>query len=303
MLNHLSIVMRRGLGTVRDAPAMSVLVASTIGATLLVSGLYVMALRNMETLVGLWQQGDVLTVYVADTVPETQWDVLRSKLERTEGVTQATLITPQMALQRFRDRGPQAAALVEGVEDSMLPATITLRVSDGLRRDPQGLQHLALAIEASDGVSDLDFGQEEVAQLDALLRLLRWIGVVVGSALALITALIISNTVRLTIYGRREEIAIWQLVGATRWFVGGPFLVEGMAWGMAGGVLAAIALACVHHLGAASITRALSDVLDGWNIDLFAWDVSAELVLTGIILGALGSLLAVRRVADQAETA
>jgi cell division transport system permease protein len=115
-------------------------------------------------------------------------------------------------------------------------------------------------------------------------------------------AFIVANTIKLAVYARRDEIAIQRLVGATRWFVRTPFLIEGAAWGLFGGLLAALIMWVADLVVAPELSRAAAVVLGDLDVRLFAPDVAAAIVGLGVVLGLIGSALAVRRFLDAVPT-
>jgi cell division transport system permease protein len=297
VLRRLTYFARKALGSVRGAPAISLLTAGTIGATLLMAGLYVLALQNLEGLALIWGRTATLTAYVDDAVPAAECESLRRNLEALPAVETAVLVTPRQALQRFKARGPAAAALVEGVTEEVLPASVELQLTGGFA-DLVAVEQLAHEIGRIAGIRGVDYGQREFERLQALIELLRIGGLVAGLLLAVATAFIVSNTIRLTVYARRDEIAILRLVGATAWFVRTPFLFEGILWGAAGGLLAVALLFAAEITLAPQISVAIADVIGGLNIHLFSAEVAVSILAAGVVLGSVGSAVAVGRFLD-----
>ncbi|MEE8408459.1 MAG: permease-like cell division protein FtsX [Myxococcota bacterium] len=301
MLRRLAYFVSKALASVRGSPGISFVTAATIGAALVVVGLYVMALQNLEGLALVWGRTATLIAYVDDAVPVTEHGALRRRVEAIESVGKATVITPALALERFSARGPEAAALVAGVNQDVLPTTIEVGLRCGFA-DLEAMKKLALHIVSIGGIAEVDYGQLEFERLQALLDLLRYGGIAAGLLIGLATAFIVSNTIRLTVYARRDEIAILQLVGATRWFVRTPFLFEGVLWGVAGGFMSAAMLWVGDAVLAPRISVAIADVVGGLDIHLFTIPVAAMLVGGGAVLGILGSALAVGRFLDVEST-
>jgi cell division transport system permease protein len=297
MLRRLGYFLGKALGSVRESPGISVLTSATISAALVVVGLYVMALQNLEGLALIWGRTATLSAYVDDAVPAEAHETLRRRIERLDGVERATVIKPAEALERFAARGPQAAALVAGVAEEVLPAQVEIDLEGGFA-DLRAVEALASNVRRVAGVTDVDYGQEEFERLAALLDLLRWGGLFAGLLIALATAFIISNTIRLTVYARRDEISILTLVGATRWFVRTPFLFEGALWGLGGGLGAAVLLFIADLTLAPRVSLAIADVVGGLNVHLFTPSVGLGMLIVGVLLGILGSALAVGRFLD-----
>lgn len=297
MLRRSAYFANKGLATVRDAPGISLLTTGTIAAALLLAGLYATALQNLEGLVVVWGRSASITVFLQETAPAPRWDAARRALAQLEGVDDATLVTPAQALARFRARGEAAAALVEGVTDEILPPAVELVVRPGFA-DLASVAAIAEQAAKVVDVLEVDYGRDELDRLQALLAVLRIGGLGAGFLFILAVAFIVSNTIRLTVYSRQDEIAILRLVGATRWFVRAPFLVEGALWGTSGGVLAAALLYVMHVVLAPRLSLVAADVLGGLKIHLFAFDIALAMIGVGIVLGVLGSSLAVSRFLD-----
>lgn len=288
---------QKALGSIRESPWLSVITTTTIATALLVLGLYALALQNVEQLALVWGRTASVTVYVADDAPEARWEELRAALAKRAEVERAELVTPRAALARFRARGPEAAALVEGVDEAVLPASIALTLMPGAA-DLESLAALATELAAVSGVADVDYGREEFDRLSALLQVLRVGGLAGALLIALATAFIVSNTIRLTVYARRDEIGILGLVGATAWFIRVPFIIEGAVWGAAAGGVSVGLLWVLDRFAAPELSLAVADVLGGITVRLFAPGLALAMLGGGIVLGALASGLAVRRFLD-----
>ena len=145
-----------------------------------------------------------------------------------------------------------------------------------------------------DGVQEAKYGQDVIEHLFAITRLIRIFGLVLMVLLAGATLFIISNTIRLTVFARRKEIAIMKYVGATDWFLRWPFLLEGMVLGFVGGVIAAVALRSFYAAMAAKITDTLTFFPRMPQYPSMNY-ITVALLLTGMAIGALDSALSLKR--------
>lgn len=291
---------RKAFASVREAPALTLLAVSTVAASLVVVGLYVMALQNLERLTLVWGRNASVAAYLADDHPPAAHENLRQQILALPGVSGAVVVTPEAALERFRARGPEAAALVEGVTPTILPVSIELTLTTGFA-DLDAVTRLANKVKTLEGIAEVDFGQTELERLGALLDVLRYGGLGFGVLVALVTAFIVSNTIRLTVYARRDEIAVLRLVGATPWFVRMPFVIEGAVWGAGGAAIALAVLALADQTLAARLDLALRDLLGGLHVRLISSGLLMLLPALGIGTGAVGSMLAVRRFLEDEE--
>lgn len=287
----------KAFGSIRESPWVSLLTTATTGAALLIAGLYAMALANLEQLALVWGRSASVAAYVADHLPAADWERLRGELAARPEVEHALLVRPREALERFRARGPAAASLVAGVDESALPAVIELELRPA-SSDLETIAKLASELAGIPGIAEIDYGREEFERLRALLGLLRWGGLAGAVLVAFAMAFIVANTVRLTVFARREEIEILSLVGATGWFIRLPFVLEGAFWGAAGGGMAAGALFVLDRWVAPHLTAAVAQVLGGIEVHLFTPGLGLAATAVGTVLGAFASGLAVRRFLD-----
>ncbi len=300
-MGRLGYCTHQALRSIRESLGVSLLSTLTIGVALLLLSGYAMGLRNLERLALIWGRSAPIAAALAETLPQSEWEVLRARVAAHRGVAQAVLVTPAARLERFAARGPEAQALIAGIDSTLLPPAIEVSLQDGFT-ELSVVAQLAAELKQLPGVSEVDYGQDEFRELERLLAFLRSAGLLGALLIGVAAALIVANTIRLAVYARRDEIAILRLVGATRWFVRLPFLIEGSLWGLCGGLLAATCLYVFELLLATEASRAVAEVLGGLEVQLFAPDIALGVVGLGIGLGALGSALAVRRFLDAVPT-
>ncbi|MBR4695123.1 MAG: permease-like cell division protein FtsX, partial [Selenomonadaceae bacterium] len=199
-------------------------------------------------------------------------------------------VTKDEAMDRLRERlGDQKYLLDALGEKNPLPESVEVTV-----RLPEMVQTAAEAIEQMDGVEEAKYGQDVVEHLFDITRLMRIFGLILMVLLAGATLFIISNTIRLTVFARRKEIAIMKYVGATDWFIRWPFLLEGMVLGFIGGIIAALALRSFYAAMAAKIysTLAFFPLMPQYP---FMNYVSAVIIVSGMIIGTIGSTISLKR--------
>jgi cell division transport system permease protein len=137
------------------------------------------------------------------------------------------------------------------------------------------------------------YGQEDLERIHALLGFARVVAVVVAVVLCMAVILIVSNTIRLTVYARRDEIEIMSLIGGTDAFIRAPFLIEGGIQGVAGGLVAALGLVVLQGVLEAGIKQGLSYAYGPIELEFMPFAFVGGLLALGVLLGLIGSLLAV----------
>ena len=184
--------------------------------------------------------------------------------------------------------------LLDGLGENPIPASLQLGIHEA-HQTPEALRQLASFLSRLEGVEDVLYGQEWVDRLTAAVRMLRLLGLTVGLALGLASLLIVSNTIRLAVYARAEEIEIMRLVGATKMHIRAPFLLEGMIQGGLGAGLAISLLFGAYRATLYQLQLTPGQIF-GMGVGSFLdprW--AAAMLLAGAGVGAFGSLISVGR--------
>lgn len=234
-----------------------------------------------------------MTVYLADGVPEAQARELLVALEQSTG-GKARLVSPAEALERLRQGlGPQGAAL-GSLQSNPLPWSIEVTVPPEART-PQALKALAERAATLKLVQGVDWGEVAVERLTGLARVLRLGSLLVFAVVFLTAVVVVSATLQLVIYARREEIEIQKLVGGTNAFVRAPFLIEGALQGLlSAGLALGLLWASARWLGPRA-KELLAFLSAGQLEPKVAARIALEMLGLGVGLGLLGSVVAVKR--------
>lgn len=285
---------RSAASGLRHAPFVHLVAVTTIAIALFSAGLAQAMGRVVDGLIGSLGGEVQVTVYLSPGLDEEGATVLRERLEAASG-GRATRVSPQAALERLeRELGDLGEALAH-LPENPLPPSVELEVPPE-RRTPGALKALARELRALPGITGVDYGEEAVERLSAISRALRYGGWVAFGVVLLASVVIVSATLQLAIYARREEIEIQKLVGATDRFVKAPFLLEGFLQGLLGSGVALTGLLAFERLvgpWVASLFSFLVGSSDG--VSLLEPGVALELLAAGCALGLGGSFIAVGR--------
>ncbi len=273
---------------IRSSPVTSIVAIATIGLCLLLVGAFVLLVNNMEQLLDGFGEDIRVSAYLeAGLAPEEQAD-LAARVETAPGVEAVALVTSAQALERFRAAQGERAALLDGLDENPLPASLEIALVPD-QRNQEGLAVLREALDGLPGISELGYGAEWIEGYEQAVGLIRGVGISIGGVLGLATLLIVANTIRLSIYTRRDEIEIVQLVGGSPAFVSAPFLIEGLAQGIAGGGAALALLYGFYRVMLPGLRDGL-ELLLGYADPIFLSAGGAGwLVVAGAALGFLGS--------------
>ncbi len=201
-------------------------------------------------------------------------------------------ISKDDALKSLRKQLGEKAGLLDGLGENPLPASLEIILSRDVSGDSLPYE-LKTRLERIHGIDEVQYSQEWVEKFQAIMGAVKIIGLVFGGLLFLAALFIITNTVKLTIYSRKDEIEILKLVGATNRFVKIPFLIEGSIQGFLGGSVALIVLFLVY---VAIITKVdLSIGFASLDIIFLSPQFILLLLLMSSIIGFIGSTVSLGR--------
>ena len=235
-LQVLGVLVRTALRGLQASPGTTAATVLTIGIALFVVGFFALLAVNMRGLLERVGEEIPVSAYFASAVDEESALGWVRRAESIEGVDSVVFVSAEAALERFRGSAG-GEELLEGVEGNPLPAS--LEVSLGRQaRAPGSVVRIARELESFEAVDDVRYGGEWLEGYNRALQVVRAASWGFGTVIGLAALLIVSNTIRLGIYAREDELEILALVGASRIFVRSPFLVEGVLQGILGGVAA-----------------------------------------------------------------
>lgn len=244
-----------------------------------------------QVLDGYRQKVSVITISVADSTPLPAVQEFETALRARRDVASVRFLTKDEVMRQLA-QDPRNQQLLQQLNGNPVPARIEVHVKRlSAVRDIDALARRWPGADASDPT---DYQGDFVRNV---LRLSDWVtaaGLALLTILILVSVVIVMNTIRTAVYHRRREIEVMKLVGATEWFVRGPFVLEGIMTGLiAAGLAAGVVVGGYRPF----VTRFRSDL---FFVPLsydpsFATTLGAELLIAGALLGALGSYIGVRR--------
>jgi cell division transport system permease protein len=264
----------------------------TIAVSLFVLGAFLTVASNMNDVVARWTRKVQVTFYLQDGLEDRIRESLVNRLQQDPAVDGLEVVTRRQALDRFRALFRDLRTLPDDLGENPFPASIEVTLRAG-HQSPEELRRLVAAHEKAPGVEEVQYDLLWIQRLSTAVRLVRGIGAFLGGILVLAGVFTISNVIRLTVYARQDELDIMRLVGATRAYVKGPFVVEGMIQGGLGGLLS-VALLWLAFRVLARDALAASEVL-GRAAVFLPTDLCLAIVIGGMSVGVIGSLVSLGR--------
>lgn len=286
--------LRAAFAGLRASPFIHFVAALTVAVTMFSVGLARFGVRALGVALESWDSEVQVTLYLSDSVKPDEGQALVERIRREDG-GEVRYVAPDEALARLRKDLGQAGDVLANLPKNPLPATLEIRPK-AASRSAASIASLAGRWATLPGVETVEYGREWVERLEGLGRAVRGAGALLLLVVLAAAVVVVAATLQLAIHARREEIEIQKLVGATDAFVKAPFLLEGMIQGFLGAALGYVGLwAFARYLGP-PVLRALSFAVQGLALPLLI-SVRGGLQLcgAGMVLGLVGSVLAVRR--------
>lgn len=259
-------------------------------ACLLIMGTFTLVAVNADAQLRDLEQENEILAYVDETYTSQQAQALQSKLERIEGVTTVTYISREEAMEDFKAEYADDE-IFQDLDPQILRDRYAIKIGD-----LEQIQQIKREVESVEGIADVSAYEELASGFITLRNVATVICVALIAILFVVSVFITSNTIKLTTFDRRDEIAIMKMVGATNGFIRWPFVYEGILLGLFSAVIAFGLQWLLYAAVAQGIGE--SDTMQILTVVPFLkiWEPVALVFLgVGILVGVGGSLTAIRR--------
>lgn len=287
--SNLLYVLADSLRSIRENSVTTAMTAVTIGFSLAIFSVFLFFFVNLNAAIDSWGDRTQVVAYVKDGFERP--DAIRQAVLGIPGVKSVEFVSKEKALGELKEELKGHEAILSGVDANPLPASVEIRVTD-LYRQPNAVSSVVDRLKRMDWVEDVQFNRQWIEKVSALLGVVELAAVFMGAFLAAATVFIVSNTIRLAVYARKEEIEIMRLVGASDSFVKIPFFIEGVVQGLIGGLIALLVAGAGRYLLARSIPPYFEFMV---ATPFSAPVIILLLVSAGVLMGVAGSLISMAR--------
>ena len=287
---NLGFSLREALKNMRLNLLMSLTAITTTFICLLVLGAALLVSGHVEGLISVVRKDVSVEAFFVQDASQEQMDQVRSNVEGYPEISEVTFVSQEEGFERFQEMFEDRPEIYEGLDSDFVQPSLQIQLED-----PNSARDVAEKLEAEgDVVEDIEYPQRTVERVGEVTDYVVW-GLRGATVLFLVSSvLLISNTIRISIFARRNEIEVMKLVGASDSFVRTPFLFEGLAQGIIGAVTAGVAVIWLNSLFVEWARNELPFVpISGDAVNMPV--VVLILLVVGAVIGILGSFLSVRR--------
>lgn len=269
----------------------------SITAMLLILGVFFIITVNLNLFTEVVKQDyDMIEIYIEDDTSQAVVNENIAKLEKLKDVENVTYRSKDEALKIMKKRWGDSGYLLDSLGDNPLPSSLLIKVPD-----------VDKASEVTDyagtlpGIESVKYYKETVEKLTKATDFLQTGSLIVMAFLILVSIIVVSNTVKLTVFARSKEIEIMKYIGATNWFIRGPFLTEGIIIGIIAAIISSGLITLIYsrvvNIIGTDVVAILSSPLVPTNY--LAGNLLCIFLALGVSIGACGSIVSMRRFLDK----
>ena len=287
----LTYLTKEGFRNIRSNSLMSLASVGVLMSCLIMIGVAFLLFVNIDSMLGDISQENVIMVFIEDDATDDEIVEMGRKIRDIENVQEAVFVPKEEAFPEVMESIGSAAALFEGMESDLLPDAYEITLNDMEKYDASVKE-----LEKLDNVIQLRHNREFASQLTNIRTTGGYISIAVILMLLVVSLFIISNTVKVTMYNRRLEIKIMKSVGATKWFIRWPFIVEGIVLGVISGLISLGIVFVIYHFASDAVAD-ISGVFAVKPVPFkdYVLVMLAAFVATGVITGAFGSIVSMNK--------
>lgn len=282
-------LIREGFRSIKTHGFMSFASVAIIAACLIIIGSITLLSLNIDKMIAdLEQQNEIVAFVDENVADEEAARALESSILAVGNVESAEFVSREEAMQKFMSKYDDR--LMEGIDATVFRHRYVLHLTDISR-----MAETKQALEAIPGILKVNAQIEYADRFVRVRNIVSVISLVLTAVLSFVSFFIMSNTIKLTTFGRREEIAIMKMVGATNGFIRTPFVIEGLVLGLLGGLVGFLLQWLLYTL----LNSSLMDTLTGSFVTLVPfksvmWPLLASFLGIGVLIGVFGGLNAIR---------
>jgi cell division transport system permease protein len=279
-------ILKEGIAGFRRAKLAAVGSSITITISLLLVGLFYVISTNTSRLIEGVRQKVEMEAFLQEPVSHQRLEEIKQRITSIEGVERIEFISKENAAKIFKEEFGEDINSV--LDFNPLPPSFKIFLKEGYRT-PDKANPIYKRIMEIDGLENITYRKELLEFLDQRARMLYYVGLGLGLLFGISAIFLVSNTIRLTIYAKRKSVQTMKLVGASRWFVRAPFLIEGILQGLIGGIIASGIIYYLLSFAAGLVSTELVQIL---QVEAIFYP---SVIAAGISLGFLGSAISVRK--------
>lgn len=297
MFSKIAYTLKQAFSQMGRNKGMNITSVVAITAMMLILGLFFVAFLNVDLFAKTIEKDyNVVEVFIADGADDAVKDVIKSKIEKIDGIEKIEYRSKEDAIKIMKKRWGDNAYLLDNIDKNSLPDSYMVFV-----KDQKVGNEVNSEISSVNGVDSIKYYQDTVSKLTKITHFIQVSAIVVMTFLIIVSTIIVANTIKLTVFNRSKEIEIMKYIGATDWFVRAPFLIEGIILGI---ISSAVATGLMHLIYSRLISLLGDDIMRILSVPVLSSsylipNLAIIFASLGIGIGTCGSIISIRRFLDR----
>lgn len=295
-MNRIRYNLKQALLQIGRNKGMSLTSIFAITAMMLILGLFFVVTVNINLFTEMVKADyDQVEIFLEDETSADHAQSMMDQIRAHEHVNNVEYRTKEDALNIMKKRWGENSYLLESLGDNPLPNSLLITVDD--------VEHAGEVVDYAGGfkgVEDVKYSKETVEKLTTVTDFLQITCLIIMAFLIIVSVVVVSNTIKLTVFARAKEISIMKYIGATNWFIRGPFLVEGIIIGVFASLVSAAITFAIYSRVVAVIGTQVMTILSSPLVPAgyLAGNLICIFLAMGVSIGACGSIISMRRFLD-----
>lgn len=268
-----------------------------ITAMMLILGMFFVVSVNINLFTEVVKQDfDYVEYYLEDDVSKAEAEKIIDKIEKYDGIKSTEYRTKEDALRIMKQRWGKNGYLLDNLDKNPLPNSILISVENN-----KIAERLTEKADEIKGVEDVKYYKETVEKLTRATEFIQLSAMIIMIFLIIVSVIVVANTIKLTVFNRSKEISIMKYVGATNWFIRGPFIVEGALIGIVSSLIAAGLTWLIYDKVESIIGEEVIIILSSPLVPAgyMVWNLLIIFMAIGISVGVCGSIISMRKFLDK----
>ena len=287
---------RQALQQIWRNKGMSTASVFAITAMLLILGLFFVITVNINLFTEMLKNNyNEVEVFLNDDVKKSDAEDIMKKINAEPGVKSSAYRSKTEAMKIMKARWGENSYLLDSLGDNPLPSSIVVTVDSMSTAD-----NVIKMVKGTDGVEDVKYYQDTVKKLTKITNFLKLAAMIIMVFLIIVSIVVVSNTIKLTVFARAKEIEIMKYIGATNWFIRGPFLIEGILIGVISSAVSAVATFFIYREIISLVGKQFMTIMSSPLVPAGYLSVNLILIFLaiGVSIGACGSIVSMRKFLD-----
>ena len=268
-----------------------------ITAMMLILGMFFVVSVNINLCTEVVKQDfDYVEYYLEDDVSKAEAEKIIDKIEKNDGIKSTEYRTKEDALRIMKQRWGKNGYLLDNLDKNPLPNSILISVENN-----KIAERLTEKADEIKGVEDVKYYKETVEKLTRATEFIQLSAMIIMIFLIVVSVIVVANTIKLTVFNRAKEISIMRYVGATSWFIRGPFIVEGALIGIVSSLIAAGLTWLIYDKVESIIGEEVIIILSSPLVPAgyMVWNLLIIFMAIGVSVGVCGSIISMRKFLDK----